>query len=199
MFLKKRKKKKRKMMLYITIMILFTFGITIGYSMLSSSLSVGGAATAVLDTVDEELNNSQVLLDSPSYVLTITDHGYMALVNESYTLATSSLTQLYSRVRKNKSFLTWELQIAYINDYSFPLTAGQVAIVTDAPTANIASCSASLDVTSLAIGETAYVNVTMSLNNDGLLYLDPYYVTTTLKFTGSGVIKDMTYQIGLQE
>lgn len=187
-----KKRNKNKFSSLIAVMIIFSFTTVIGYSILSSYLTVSGSATAELN-ISTKLNTSLLYLDNPNYALLVTAHPEMNSPTESMNVDEDQLTQTFT-VKKNKpTTSTMETQIAYTNYDSFTLTNGQASISHNCNSA-LSGNSSSLDNTILTNNSTGTVDTSLTFNTKNIATCQ---ATITLTYEYSSTTKTFTYYIDI--
>lgn len=183
-----RKKRKNKTMLLIFIMMIITFGLTIGYSYLSSELEVNGTISVVNNNL--QLNNELVVLKKGRYTAQSPGHPQLNYVSE--TLVNNTLTTTFSIKKAKKNVQSWSSVIKYKNKDTNTLTNGSFSINT--------TCS-NLVTNSLVLSSTEIVydqEVTFTANlSHSTLNFGNCNITYTISYEVNGIKRYLYYIINI--
>jgi hypothetical protein len=121
-----RKKRKNKTTLLISIMMIITFGLTIGYSYFTSELEVNGTINVVVN--QPQLNNEIIKDKKGRYTVQSPAHPRLSFVSEA--LVNNTLTTTFSVKKKHKNVQNWKSVIKYVNKSNDVLTNGTYSMTT---------------------------------------------------------------------
>lgn len=187
-----KRKNKNKFSTLIAVMIIFIFTTVIGYSILSSYLTVSGTATAELN-ISTKLDNYLIYLDSPNYALLVTAHPEMNSPTESMNVDNDQLTQTFTVNKGRPQTSTMETQISYTNNDAFTITNGSVSISHTCNSA-LSDNSASLDTTTLNTNSTGTVDLSLIFSTKNIATCR---ATITLTYDYDTITKTFTYYIDI--